>query len=694
MSYQVRFTDTTKTPLTVDDQTINSEKSLQFVGKNYAGYSQYIAENFLHLLENFAKSTAPGNPITGQLWFNTTTGSENQLKVYNGTNWVAAGNVKKSTTAPVSSVLGDLWVDTDNQQLHLYNGSGWILVGPEYSSGQTTGAKIELIIDTTEQTRPVLANFVNGSRVAIISDIDFTPKATITGFSNIKQGMNLSSTNFNASSTANKFWGTAEKADALVVGTATIAATNFLRADQASTTNYGFNVRNNAGVSIGGDLSLSIAIDNNSAVITNKISGSSIDFKLKGASATETVLRIDSNTNVGVYKTNPSERLDVSGNIRTDGRVLVTGTDDATSLTTGSISTAGGASIAKFLRIGTGMNVTGASTLENALPKTTNTYNLGSNAVRWSKIYADEVVANTVTANVTGFLTGNISGTATALTSITEFSLGDRLDGTGNILQASDIVSTGINYNGSTVSGKVVLTGIISSSFIANKTETTDSLLTDEFIINRSGSLKRLSKTTFLKNVATMPTGAILPFAGIAIPTGYLICDGSEVLISTYPDLFAVLQYSYKALSLFTSNTGTFALPDLRGRFPLGLDNMSNSSAGASADRVTDTSADILGGTGGRSEISITKNNLPEHVHDLKSNTGEQFYAVAPRAGNPTASNAEASNGLTAVGQGQLMVDSGGVNMDDLASTTLNVPISITNHYQAIKYIIFTGRIA
>jgi microcystin-dependent protein len=693
MSYQVRFTDTTKTPLTVDDQTINSEKSLKFVGKNYAGYSQYIAENFLHLLENFAKSTAPGNPITGQLWFNTTTGSENQLKVYNGTNWVAAGNVKKSTTAPVSSVLGDLWVDTDNQQLHLYNGSGWVLVGPEYSSGQTTGAKIELIIDTNEQTRPVLTTFVNGSRVAIISDVDFTPKATITGFSNIKQGMNLSSTNFNASATANKFWGTAEKADALVVGTATIAATNFLRADQASTTNYGFNVRNNAGVSIGGDLSLSIAIDNNSAVITNKISGSSIDFKLKGASATETVLRIDSNTNVGVYKTNPSERLDVTGNIRTDGRVLVTGTDDASSLTTGSISTAGGASITKSLRIGAGLNVTGATTLENALPKTTNTYNLGSNAVRWSKVYADEVVANSITANVTGFLTGNISGTATALTSTTQFSIGDQLDGSNNIVQASDVVSSSVNYNGTTTSGKVVLTGIISSSFIANKTEATDSLLSDELLINRAGSLRRLSKNNFVKNIATVPAGAIFPFAGIAVPTGYLICDGTEVLISTYPDLFSVLQYSYKALSLLTGS-GTFALPDFRGRFPLGLDNMSNSGTGSSADRVTDASADILGGTGGRSEISITRNNLPEHVHDLKGNAGQQYYAIAPRSGNPSDTNAEASNGLTAVGQGQLMVDSGGVYMDDLTSTTLNVPISITNHYQAIKYIIFTGRIA
>jgi microcystin-dependent protein len=683
MSYQVRFTDTTKTPLTVDDQTINSEKSLKFVGKNYAGYSQYIAENFLHLLENFAKSTAPGNPITGQLWFNTTTGSENQLKVYNGTNWVAAGNVKKSTTKPVSNVLGDLWVDTDNQQLHLYNGSDWTLVGPEYSSGQTTGAILEPLVDTNEQTRRVLTTFVNGSRVAIISDVDFTPKAAITGFSIIKQGMNLSSTNFNASATANKFWGTAEKADALVVGTATIAATNFLRADQASTTNYGFNVRNNAGVSIGGDLSLSIAIDNNSAVFTNKISGSSIDFKLKGASATETVLRIDSNTNVGVYKTNPSERLDVAGNIRTDGRVLVTGTDDATSLTTGSISTAGGASIAKSLRIGAGLNVTGASTLENALPKTTNTYNLGSNAVRWSKIYADEVVANSIITNLTGNVQGNVTGSAGSLvSSITITVAGDAVSTNSpplRICGAGDATTATLNLS-------------ISSSIITGKTEVTDSLPTDEFVLSRAGVLKRLTKSTFLKNVATMPTGSILPFAGIAIPTGYLICDGSEVLISSYPDLFAVLQYSYKALSLLTGS-GTFALPDFRGRFPLGLDNMSN-SVETSADRVTDASADILGGTGGRSEISITRNNLPEHVHDLKSNTGEQFYAIAPRAGNPTASNAEASNGLTAVGQGQLMVDSGGVNMDDLTSTTLNVPISITNHYQAIKYIIFTGRIA
>ena len=66
MSYQVKYTETTnpsKPPITVEDQTVNSQTDLKFVGKNYAGYASYMAENFLHLLENFAKNTAPSQPI-------------------------------------------------------------------------------------------------------------------------------------------------------------------------------------------------------------------------------------------------------------------------------------------------------------------------------------------------------------------------------------------------------------------------------------------------------------------------------------------------------------------------------------------------------------------------------------------------------------------------------------------------------
>lgn len=703
MSYQVRFTDTTKTPITVEDQTINNEKSVTFVGKNFAGYSQYVAENFLHLLENFAKSTAPTTPVAGQLWYDTTDGVDNQLKLWTGTNWIPAGNVKKSTTQPSSSVIGDLWVDTDNQQLYLYNGAAWILVGPQYSVGQKTGAEVEVIIDTADTPRSVLSFFVMDSRVAIVSDKEFYPKATISGFVKINQGLNLSSTNFNSSADGTKYWGTAEKANALVVANAVVAATNFLRKDEPSTTNYSLSVRNNAGISIGGDLALSIYIENNSAVVYNKISGSSIDFKVKTGTTTPTVLRIDSSEKVGINKTNPDESLDVSGNIKTNSKLIVIGTDDATSLTTGSITTAGGASITKSLKVGTGIDVTGNSQLSSVIPKADSTHNIGTNANRFDKIYAN--IVGTPTAdlsgkqpttfygNFTGTLTGNVSGTASRLLNSTTFSLGDKLDSNGNLVQASDVVTyESISFNGSGDPNSVTLTALISSSFIANKTEATDSFLTDEFLINRGGLLRRVSKERIISNIATVPVGTILPFAGTVVPTGYLICDGSEHLVATYSELFAVIQYAYKSLSLVTP--GYFGIPDLRGRFPLGRDDMSN-SAGVStpANRVTDVAADSVGGVGGISEVTLDRNNLPQHVHNLKGNAGAQYYAFAPRSGTPTDSNAQEANGLVASGQGQLMVDSGEIFMDDLPSATLAVPIPVTNHYQTVNYIIFTGRI-
>ncbi len=704
MSYQVKFSDTTKTPITVNDQTLNQDRSVAFIGKNYAGYSQAIAENFLHLLENFAKSTEPTNPVTGQLWYDTTVGENNQLKLFDGSRWVAALNVKKATTSPVTSVIGDLWVDTDNQQLFLYNGSTWVLVGPQYSTGQRTGAEVELISDTLgNEVRPVVTLFVKDERVAIISERQFTPKSAIEGFTTLKQGINLSSKNFNSTTLGNKFWGVAEKADALVIGSSTVAASNFLRSDQPSVTNFGLSVRNNAGINIGGDSSLSIAIDSNSALIFNKISGSSIDFKLKSSSGTPTVLRIDSSQKVGINKTNPDESLDVVGNIKTNGKLIVANTENSTGINTGSIMTTGGASINKRLFVGENLEVDGNSNLKTILPKTDNSFNLGSAAVRWNNIFANRVgqpeselagkPATTFFGNFNGFLTGNISGTASGLTSTTVFSLGDRVDSFGSVLQASDIVSTGVNFNGSTSTNTVTLTGIISPSFITNKPQATDSQASDEFLTSRAGVLSRVSKATILRNVPLVPTGAIFPFAGAVVPIGYLLCDGSEQLIASYPELFAVIEYRYKPLSLLTG-VATFGLPDLRGRFPLGKDNMSNSGATPGPNRVPDVAADELGGVGGVAEIQLTRNNLPQHVHDLKGNAGSQFYAFKPATGTPPDTNAEGSNGLTATGQGQLMVDSGGIFMDDLPSSSLAVPFSITNNYQTINYIIFTGRIA
>jgi microcystin-dependent protein len=63
-----------------------------------------------------------------------------------------------------------------------------------------------------------------------------------------------------------------------------------------------------------------------------------------------------------------------------------------------------------------------------------------------------------------------------------------------------------------------------------------------------------------------MPAGVINIYAGAIPPAGYLICDGSEVSRTQYPDLFNVVQTTYGA----GDGSTTFNLPDLRGRSSIG----------------------------------------------------------------------------------------------------------------------------
>ena len=59
--------------------------------------------------------------------------------------------------------------------------------------------------------------------------------------------------------------------------------------------------------------------------------------------------------------------------------------------------------------------------------------------------------------------------------------------------------------------------------------------------------------------VDTIAVGIILPFAGNgAIPNGYLLCDGSAVSRTMYPDLFTVIGTTYGS----GDGSATFNLPD------------------------------------------------------------------------------------------------------------------------------------
>jgi hypothetical protein len=112
---------------TIRDGTVDSSTSLSLVGKNYIGYGEVMAENLLHLLENFAGPSAPTSPIAGQIWFNSTT---KQLNCYSGTEFVPMMKTTISSTQPTAAVQGDSWWNTQAKKFNVYDGTEWQEIGP------------------------------------------------------------------------------------------------------------------------------------------------------------------------------------------------------------------------------------------------------------------------------------------------------------------------------------------------------------------------------------------------------------------------------------------------------------------------------------------------------------------------------------------------------------------------------------
>jgi microcystin-dependent protein len=204
------------------------------------------------------------------------------------------------------------------------------------------------------------------------------------------------------------------------------------------------------------------------------------------------------------------------------------------------------------------------------------------------------------------------------------------------------------------------------------------------------------TRDTFVGDLG-IPIGGIIPYAGATAPYGFLFCDGSEVERTKFSVLYDVIGTAYNGLAALIG-VNTFRLPDLRGRFALGKDNMDNAgtvpivtggfvdAGGGTAGRVPDVKAITLGGDAGQSSATLTLANLPEHSHTLSSGT-QDYSAVAVT----TTIDPAAVTGLgpTAPGQAQYLKDSGGIKKPAL--TTLSTPIGIMNPFLTINYIIRSG---
>lgn len=671
MAYTIAYTDqANKGTITIEDNTLNTVTDLKIPGRNTTAYGTAISENFLHLLENFASATEPSNPVEGQLWYDSTPGKE-QLKVYNLPDWVPVGGIIRGTTEPeaANSQIGDLWTDTDNQQLYLFTGSGWILVGPTFSDGLNTGPIPVTVTGTDNLTYSIVQIEVNAQPVAIISTDEFVPKTVIPGFTTIKPGITLSTRDVTGDGAA-KFYGTAEKAESLIVNNVNVSAGNFLRSDVVSTTLNALNVQNNAGINYGINSEMNIGIEGNAGIIQHQVAGSNIDMRVRNAGTSKTVVRVDSDLKVGINNEAPEEALDVTGNVQSSGVLKINDVTDATTIGTGSAIIKGGVGIAKNLFVGGLTELENTLTSRNIEPDQSNVRNIGAALNKYKTIYATTFIGN-LTGNVSGTVSGR-AGSADKLTSSTTFRI------TGDV-SAEDFVFDG-QVGGST---KTFSTSI-SNTIVSNKQNVTETQVDDEFLLNRTTGdtgLKKVSRRNLLKAVAVNPPGVVVPYAGAATPTGWLLCDGSEYIIAEYQQLFDAIGYTFKD----TPESGKFAVPDLRGRFPLGLDNMN----GVSANRVTSNSADSLGGSGGTETKTISIQNLPEHEHDLRSPSGEQFFAVREiNTGDTVPSGAQRSTFDVASQQNsQRLLTSGGVldggNGD---------PLDVMNPFLSMKYIIYTGR--
>ena len=298
MSYTITKTDGAVLTTIIDGTVDNTSSSLTLLGRNYSNYGQYMANDLVWLLENFSNTTAPLNPMAGQLWWNN---SINLLQIFNGTGWKSVSAATANNIVPPTTTVGDQWWDTVNQQLYTYNGTtpyniaGWILIGPTYSSVQGRSGPIwEVIQDTIGSNHHILSIYLDNVRTGIISkDYVFTPNVAIAGFTTIQTGYNLR--------TGDKLWGTAN--DSATLGG--VSSGTFFRKDIDNWSVGNIVVSNNNGVTVGTSQQLTMAINGNDGVFRNNYLNGDLRFYVNVLGSTTEVLHIEGSTGMASVAADP-----------------------------------------------------------------------------------------------------------------------------------------------------------------------------------------------------------------------------------------------------------------------------------------------------------------------------------------------------------------------------------------------------
>lgn len=109
--------------------------------------------------------------------------------------------------------------------------------------------------------------------------------------------------------------------------------------------------------------------------------------------------------------------------------------------------------------------------------------------------------------------------------------------------------------------------------------------------------------------------GVISMYGGTAAPMGHLLCNGTEVSRTIYSRLFDVIGTIYGA----GNGTGTFNLPNLQGRVPVGL-------------KASEPVFSALGNIGGTGAHTLSVNEMPSHSHTITDTGHSHSYFNQPNS--------------------------------------------------------------
>ena len=327
MSYTIKLTNDSTLAVIADQTNDQISTSLVLVGKNLNNYGEYVNNNFVGLLENFADIVEPRSPLVGQTWFDK---SEGRLKVYSTGTFKPVGGPIISNIEPSGAVKGDMWIDTVNGVLKWYDGSTFIDAAKNYSDD--TG-KEGWLIETIDSTIPSVGNFTvpiskfyaNGEVIAIATDADIplNPFTSYFGTSTIRAGITL-----NPAIPGIRFIGTATEAERV----AGFSADDYLLKDTYQVSTGEIDFLTNDGISIGTLTNITLYVDTEStqtSVIQSTIQGEALEIRYNSASTGTgaVAIHVDSaNDRIGIFNNNPQVDLDINGSVHITGNLTVLGT--------------------------------------------------------------------------------------------------------------------------------------------------------------------------------------------------------------------------------------------------------------------------------------------------------------------------------------------------------------------------------